>query len=395
MIDKVKRFNDLTERQEDMLGNVNRAYTATLRVWANGSGADGLSWRTAYKTIQDALNAASTDGDACTLILIAPHTTNYDIDTTGDPTWSANVVLQGSHRNWAKIMNTHASATSILKLIGKSGVFDLNFNLGTDPRHGLILTHGGARVKRCQFVGEDLTDGPAVALWLAHASGGKHAKIIDCGFKGHPTRMLGVYIDQWGYSDFEELRIHNCAVGIGIAGANSDENIFRICDIGGCLVGLDIDAGNEQHLHDIIFHDNTVNIDDEVHDHIWNNIFGAFPLTIEPDNLTGVTVVANAAADVWGADTELRAAATSTVPFRIVAVIVAPAIAQLHELRISSDSGSTFDNHLMVEATRGVATPSPSGTEYIYNAGTRISCSMKAASGGSDEAKVWLKIQEI
>jgi len=96
MIDKKGRLDKLIERQEDMLGDASilRAVTATLRVSPNGTGVDGLSWRTAYTTIQDALDAASTDADDCTLILISPHTTNYDIDTTGDPTWAANVILK-------------------------------------------------------------------------------------------------------------------------------------------------------------------------------------------------------------------------------------------------------------------------------------------------------------
>lgn len=67
-------------------GGIGRAVTATLYVSPNGSGADGLTWLTAYTTIQAALDVASTDADACTLIFIGPHATNYNINTTGDPT---------------------------------------------------------------------------------------------------------------------------------------------------------------------------------------------------------------------------------------------------------------------------------------------------------------------
>jgi len=55
-----------------------------------------ISWSyLSHSYIEDALDAASTDVDECTLILIAPHAT-YNINRTGDPTWSANVILQGT-----------------------------------------------------------------------------------------------------------------------------------------------------------------------------------------------------------------------------------------------------------------------------------------------------------
>ena len=75
-----------------------RAVTATLYVSPNGNDLDGSSWDNAYTTIQAALDAASTDADDLTQIMIAPHSTYYDIATTGDPTWTGNYELVGSHR---------------------------------------------------------------------------------------------------------------------------------------------------------------------------------------------------------------------------------------------------------------------------------------------------------
>ena len=397
MIGHEERTLKIIERQEDMLGNAGegRSHTATLRVSPNGTGADGLSWRTAYQTIQEALDAASTSGGECTLILIGPHATYYDINTTGDPTWAANVILQGTHRHWAEIRNDHATAASILRFTGKAGVADLNFNLGTAAKNGVIMTQSGARVKRCMFDGSSLTDAPATALWLDHATGGSGAKIIDCDIFGHVDNMIGMMIDQFGDSCYEQIRIHQCHTGININGANADYNCFTNLDIGECVTGIDIDSGNEQHFNNINFHHNGTNVDDEVHDHIWNNIFGDFPIRIEPDNLTGVTLTANAAANVWGVDTEIRAAVTSTVPFRVVAILVDPQIAQWYQLRLSDDSGSTFFDQVGVNISRTAGSEAPAGTGYIFNAGTRISGSIKAESAGSDTMQVWLKIQEI
>lgn len=373
-------------------GIIGRAVTATLYVSPNGSNAGGKTWATAYTTIQAALDAASVDADDCTLILISPHTSNYDINTTGDPTWAGNYILAGASRNWAKIKNTHASATSIMKFTGKVMLKSLNFNLGSGNGNGVILTHGGIRLFDCMFVGEDLT-GAATALHLDGAL--KHGRIYGCDFVGHVTHMTGILLDNAVRNDFVGLHIHECLTAIQIIHENSDTNFFENIDIGDCALGLDLDAGNEQHFRDILFHCNTLNVDDEVGDHIWGGILGEFPITVEPDDLVGITLTADNVANVWGADTELRAVATSTKPFRVVAVVVEPQIAQWYNLRLSADSGASFFDHVMVNTSRAAGSTAPSGTEHIFNVGTRISGSIKAETGGSDTMKVWLKIQEI
>jgi len=375
-------------------GIIGRAVTETLYVCPNGNDVNGKSWATAYTTIQGALTAASTDADDNTLILISPHATHYNIDTTGDPTFTGNYILKGSHRNWAKIKNTHETADSILKFTGKVALIDLNFNLHTADDNGVILTHSGSRVYHCQFVGEDL-GGAATALHLDHASGGKHCKVIDCDFLGHATRMTALLIDQMGRSNFERLRIHNCGTAIQIVGANADQNIFSFLDIGDCALGLDLDAGNEQHFYEIILHHNTADVDDEVTDHIWVNIHGAFPNYILPDNFTGVTLTADNAANTWGNDTEIIAANTISTPFRVVGAHFGPNVTQWYRVQLSADSGATHFNDLQFDANKREGNVAPPGTEFIFNADTRISGRTKAESGGQDTVVVWLEIQEI
>lgn len=376
-------------------GIIGKAVTATLYVSPNGSNTNGRTWAEAYNTIQTALDAASTDANDLTLIMISPHATNYDINTTGDPTWTGNYILKGSHRNWAKIKNTHATADSIMKFTGNVCLNNLHFDLHTADDNGIILTNDGFRIYNCQFIGVDLT-GAATALHLDGASVISNGKIIDTKFCGEGTNhMTAILIDTCARSFFEDLSIHKCKTAIQIVNAGSDFNTFKTIDIGDSGIGLDIDVGSEQHFSNINFHHCTTNVDDEVGDHHWRNITDSLAITIEPDDFTGIELAADNAADTWGADTEIRAAVASTVPFRIVAVHLKPAISQWYRVRFSADSGATFYDDLMLDATKREGAAAPSGTEFIFNKGTRISASTKAETGGEDKINVWIEIQEI
>lgn len=374
------------------LGNstIGRAVSATLRVSPNGTGIDGLSWRTAFTNIPEALDAASADDEDCTLILIGPHGAGYyNIDIAGDPTWAKNVILKGTHRNWGQIRNDNVGATSLLKLTGRASVMDLNFNLGTG-NNGLILTRGGWRCYSCQFVGQLLTS-PATAFWADGATT-KHGKIINCDFLRVKTEMTAVKVDDTLYSRFHQLVIHNCLKGIHIVGAGPNANDFDHLDIGGCAIALDLDTGSGQHFRDIILHDNDVNIDDEVGDHNWNKIVGAFEIDFEPADLVGIQVNCGAAG-VYGGDTVLRAVADN-VPFRVVGYNLAPSANEWYRVRFSADSGVTWFDEVLFDGNKHVGASASSGTEFIFNKGTRISASAKSITGGNN-VKVWLKLQEI
>jgi len=377
----------------------NRTITDVSLVSPNGSGTNGYTWATAYKTLQAALTAASTDTNKCTLILVAINTGAefYDIDTTSDPTFTGNYVIKGTHRTWQKIKNTHDSATSILKFTGYVSLIDLNFNLGEDDVNGIIITKSASRVNYCQFTGEDLT-GAATAVHYDGATGLKHHKMQDCTFRGHKTYMIGVLIDKSCCSRYFDLQFHSCLKGIQIVDADddgsSDSNSFTNLDIGGCAIGLDIDVGDTQHFETIKFHDNDLNIDDEVKNHLWNNLIGEFPITIEPittPNYPGVTVTAGT--DAYGSDTLIRAAVTSTKPFRIVGYRFEPSAEKKFMMRFSADSGTSWFDMALIEVKKEKAQGASIGTDFVFNAGTRISCSIGGEDGGS--VQIWLNIQEI
>jgi len=396
-VDTSWMLDELTETQGPSI--VGRAVTARLHVSPNGNNFDGSSWTNAYTTIQAALDAASTDVNECTLILVGINTgsNNYDINTAGDPTWSCNVIIMGSHRTWAKIKNTHASATSIMKLTGRVSLIDLNFNLHTGSVNGVILTGAAFRVNRCQFVGHDLT-GVATALHIDGATNLKHGKIEDVYFVGHATYMTGLLLDNVQWTDVKKCTWHDCLTGLQIVNTASDENFLHDLEFGDCATAIDIDAGNGQHIHHIDFHGNTTNIDDEVGDHYYyNNLHGEFSSQLLPDNFTGVSLGAGAA-NVWGSDTEVLSAASRDKPFRVNAISVEADATEKFRVRLSADSGSTFFVDFQMEGTANAnkreSIQLPAGTGEIFNHGTRISGSCKSESGGNN-AIVWVEIQEI
>lgn len=395
MIDLEGRLEELLERQEDMLGDATSlgAITATLRVSPDGTGVDGLSWRTAYQTLQDALDAASTDANDCTLILLAPTATFYDINTTDDPTWTGNYEIRATHRAWAFIRNNHVGATSVMNFSGKVSLRDLAI-VTTGSVNGVCFTSNGWRVCQCGFN----SSGTSGANTSLHADGSgaltRGGRIEDTVFVGNVTHTTAYQIEQSAVNIAREVTIHSCLVGIHIIDSDSDYNEFHDCDIGDCALGIDIDAGNEQHFANINFHHNTRDVDDEVGDHTWIKPSGAFAITTAPDDLAGVTITAGVGANAWSAaDTQVRGATDN--PFRVVGVVLDPDANEKYRVRLYD--GTTYFTDVWAEGGVGVAakgTQAPSGTEFIFNRGIVISASAKSESGGND-IDVSVQVQEI
>ncbi len=392
MIGLEERIAEVIERQEDMLSNVNeRANTATFRVSPDGDNTDGLSQRTAYQTFQAAYDAASADVNDLTLILLAPGT--YDIDTTGDPNFTKNVVIRGSHRNWVTIVNNHASATAVIGFTGYVALKDLTIDCGTGSNDGVIIAGagaGGARVDRVYIECDGVT---GAQTGLAFGGGVDHVRCRDLKIHGVKANTRGLQLNNCEHSDFQNIEIADCLEGLEISNTSSDENHFQHVDIDNCTLGIDINGGNNQIFHDLTFSRCTRNIDDEVGDHVWININGRFDIDILPDNFTGITV-STGGAGVYGADTEILSAVSRDNPFRIVGTHLEPSTSEWYRLRLSDDGGTTFFDVLQFDATKREGAAAQSGTEHIFNAGTRISGSSKDVSGG-DNVKVWLEVQEI
>ena len=71
-----------------------------------------------------------------------------------------------------------------------------------------------------------------------------------------------------------------------------------------------------------------------------------------------------------------------------------PNTSEWYQLRFSGDGGTTYYDTILFDGTRNQGSQSPSGTEFIFNAGTEIKCWARNVSGG-DDCQVWVKIQKI
>ncbi len=381
---------------DSLVGNSvsGRAITETLCVSPDGDGSDGSNWVKAYTTVQDALDAASTDANDCTLILIAPHATNYDINTTGDPTWTGNYEIKGSHRNWAKIKNNHASATSIMKFTGKVSIEDVTIDCGTGSNNGVIITGSntkGCRLRHTYFECEKVT-GAQTALEISGST--EYALMSDVMFHGVQAYTKGMLLDNCKLSNFAKLDFHDCATGIQFTNTSPD-NIFSFLLFHECTLGMDIDSGDNQFFHELSFGGCTTNVDDEVGNHAWTNIYGSFPIDILPDNFTGVAVNTGDGADTWTAALVTVYTNAGGTPFRIVAVHTNPGTNEFYRLQFTADDGTTYYDDLMFDVKRREGAAHPSGTGFIFNKGTVIKARSKSESAGVDNLNVWLEIQEI
>ena len=379
---------------DDMEGSyvLGRAVTDTFLVSPDGDGTNGTTWEKAYTTVQSALDAASTDANAHTLILLAPGT--YDVNTTGDPTWSGNYTIKSSHRVWSKIKNDHASATSVLKFTGRVSLEDIEIDCGTGDNNGVIVTGTGTKGFRCRHVYFEAEHVTAPHTCLEISGSTEYMLMEDVMFHGKANHTTGMILTNAKLGNFARLDFHECFVGIQFTGTSPD-NIFSFILFHECKLGLDIDSGDTQFFHEISFRGCARNVDDEVKNHAWENIHGHFPIYIYPDNFTGVTVASAVAADTWGALTTVVAANAIDNPFRVVGTHFRPAVSQESRVRFTGTGGPTYYDDIFFDGNKRENAAAPSGTEFIFNADTEIEAAAKVIGGGPDNIVVWVEIQEI
>ena len=379
------------------------SFNETFFVCAEGDNTDGSSWEHAYTDIQTALDAASTDSDKCALILLSPiaGTTRYDINTTGDPTWTGNYAIVGIARHFASIKNSHASATSTLKFTGKVYLANFSIYMNTD-NNGIIIGANGSEIHNIGFNGENLTSG-ASGLILEGSSSLKHITIDGCHFHGDSTLTNFTGITFAGAYDclVKDCNFHDGLLGINLTHADDDDDHFRNLELHNCATGIKIDLATcvNNHFREISFTLCTTNIDDGGTDTILQKIgLESLSASVAPADLTGVVVTAGVGANTWTvACTEIRSAVAATKPFYVTGLVFDPDTLEKWGLRLYDDGGTTPFWEGVLEGLAAVANRSQRvlfADKVLIAQGTQI-CSRAKSETGGNNIDVWLKIEEI
>ena len=87
-------------------------------------------------------------------------------------------------------------------------------------------------------------------------------------------------------------------------------------------------------------------------------------------------------------------AAAIDKPFKVLAYSLQPSSDENTLIRFSANSGITWFTEDMFATKKNKATGNGDATDFIFNAGTRISASVYSPGAGRT-VKVWLEIQEI
>jgi len=388
--------NQLCEDSEVILSSIwssitSRAMTATLYVSPDWDNSDWSTWDKAYNTINSALDNASTDANHCTLIMIWPKATPYDINTSWTPTRTWNYEIKGTHRRRAIITNTNATAEYVMKFTWKVWINDLAISTAWTV-NTIKFTNSSYRIRHCWFNASATTS--ATKIIDIDWTGGTILgwRLEDVEIIWNVSYSTGLYINNASINTSKDMNIHFCLNAIHILDTDSDNNYFDIIDIWGCALWLNIDAWNSQHFYDIHFHENTTNIDDEVWDHHYNGITWEFPIYVEPENVDWITV--NWWDNTWGTDTEIRTVATATKPFKVIWYTLNPSSDENTIIRFSADSWSTFFEQTIFSSKKWKASWNGDATDFIFNVWTKISASVYSSSSWKN-VKVRLDVQEI
>ena len=371
--------------------NKGMRYTDILYVSPDGDGSDGSNWEKAYATFPAAYAVASSDANSLTLIYVSAGT--FDFAVTGGQAIAKNIEISGAGKGVTIFKNTHATNTHVFSVSKPFIIKDCTIYRMTTS-HGLVLTSGcKPTIDNVEFdmVSESAAAGTALSLTSIN-----DGHFTNLEFHGDTTNTIGIDINTSYSNHFKNIEVADCAVGLKIQNAASDDNFFHSVDFHDNTLAVDIDAGNIQHFENVVFIGNTTNIDDEIGDSHWVNIFGQFIVSSLPQDLTGITV-ADGSSNAYGSYVEIIAAATNDGPFRIVGALIEAEDSGHHAIRLSADNGTSYFYEINIEATAAsgqrVAINLPAGTEYIFNKGVQITAAWKSSNGNSEVNKIWLQRQ--
>lgn len=373
-------------------------YEEIIYIHADGSNeTGGRNWEEAYTDLPSAIARAQGTPYWTTLLLVGRGT--WDVSNPVTQLIDRNIILIGAHRDSTKFVNYHPTASSVFTLNRDFQGFRFSVMLG-DTVDGIIIEDDLGSTEKARVRLDNIrihtnltTIGNPGGLETGDTvSGGYFHNMLFSG-RSHGPNTIAINVSSSRYNVFDNIIIDNFNTGILIEGNSSDANVFQDVTIGNATIGIDIDAGNDQDFHHIEFRDVTTQVDDEVGDHTWNEIeVGIWDATIWPNNLIGVAVNADGVADTYGVETLIHDCIACDEPFYVLAILFEPNAGEKFGIRLSNDFGATYFFETIIEAKfANQVDRYVFSISRIFNAHSRIWCSVKSESGGN-QILIWVEI---
>ena len=232
------------------------AYDQIYFISTNGDDSTGLSLSTGFNSIVSALDLASTDSQANTLIILSAG--DHDVDLPGEPTYSCNVHIVGSDNRKSMLTNNHVDSISVLTLSGKAEISNMRIYGANEC--GIKFTGASGIINNVAFVALYSTN---ISILACYESAGI-ITIDNSEFVGDAGGLYTtlIKINQSGLFEIENtefyfgikgLDLYNCSYG-----AMHD---LTFGEIGGSAYTADSDC-HDLYMEAIHFRFNELNLVD-------------------------------------------------------------------------------------------------------------------------------------
>lgn len=395
-------------------------YTRTLYCSLNGNNHDGLSWETAFNSIEDTINFA--EDYKKTLILVDIGT--YEILDENYLTIQNKILhIKGSGRKltiFTKSNGNHANDFIFFAYSTAPMILE-NCCIKKSAKHNGVYAGGhGSEFRNVLFDFRGITEDPYP--YYAMKCNGDDSIMEDCEFIGNGWAYSnGMYIGGTENGMFKNIMIKNFAFGIFIESSNAHKNTFNNIDFArcikrgiwfgtttydnimknssftDCLVGLYIESTViKTSLIDCSFTLCGTNIDDSSSSTELAGIISSISNKIYPENLDGVELPNSGSIGVYGATTVIIPADAIEKPFKILAFTAAPSDDKKFILRLSADSGVTWFIHMFErrDGNNGELSRILILNDTVFRKGTEVSGSIMCETV-DETCEIWLYYQEI
>jgi len=255
-----KKIND-TENK----ANTPKSSSATLYVAWTGDDTDGLTWRTAFHHLEDAVDVASLNRS--TLINIGLGI--FDIHDVQYLLIDKNLHIKGRGGGKTVLTNTLGTAGSqhsILKFSRRVIVEGITFDRLNDGTAGIWITGPQTHqsvIKDCEFLYDNTSSNRSYPIFMQDT---EKCLVKDCRIWGETGAIRGIYIGGV-IKDcrFENIIIKNCYTAILITGVDCTHNEFENITVEKCNIGFWLSSGNGNSFTNCKIHNCTKGIYKSAH----------------------------------------------------------------------------------------------------------------------------------